>query len=364
MKTVNLKLMAILTLFIAVGFVVSCSDDDKGNDKEVTRTELEASIAEAENLLATTEEGTLEGQYIVNSKAPLQTTVADAKIILADENQDQTAINNTNTNVQVAITTYKGKFVKAIAATDLIAQWKFDDGEGTTALDYSGNSHSGTFEAGHAAAGGGGVPTWTTDRRGDANKALHFTKGAHIVVPDHADFGPSEMTISVWVKVDSLNLTACGDFEDRCSNGKFKDNFIISNNGYKGYKFQTQDDLYPFFTVNSGVEGPYIDKASTTPIKMKGWYHLVVTFKTNSMRFYIDGVDVTKPVPGDGAFTGGFGAFTRKDIAIGQETKNADVPSDISWVLAHFEGSMDELKVYKKALDATQVGQIYNQEKP
>lgn len=359
------KLMMSLLVIGAVTFVASCSDDEKGSGgDDVTKTELEASIAEGELLLSTTEEGTLEGQYITGSKAPLQATLADAQDVVDNSSASQTAVNNTNTNVQLAITTYKGNFVKAIAKDDLIAQWKFDDGAGNTVEDYSGNEHAGTFEAGHEAAGGGGVPTWTTDRRGDANKALHFTKGAHIVVPDHADFGPSEMTVSVWVNVDSLNLTSCGAFEDRCSNGKFKDNFIISNNGYKGYKFQTQDDLYPFFTVNSGVEGPYIDRASTTPIKMKGWYHLVVTFKTNEMKFYIDGVNVTKPVPGDGAVTGGFGAFTRKDFVIGQETKNADVPADISWVLAHFEGSMDELKIYSKALDAGQVTSIYNQEKP
>lgn len=364
MKTKTKWILSSALVLGCLGFIASCSDDaPQNNNGNVSKVELQASVDEATNLLATTEEGTSEGQYIINSKAPLQTTINNAKVVLANNSIDQKSVDNTNTNVQVAITTYKGMFVKAIASTDLIAQWKFDDGAGNKAMDYSGNGRDGTFETGHAAAGGGGVPTWATDRRGDANKALRFSKGAHIVVPDNAAFGPSEMTVSVWVNVDSLSQTACSAFNDRCANGKFKDNFIISNNGYKGYKFQTQDDLYPFFTVNSGVEGPYIDRAAKTSIKMKGWYHLVVTFKTNEMKFYIDGVDVTKS-GSEGAVTGGFGAFARKDFVIGQEVKNADVPADITWVLPHFEGAMDELKIYKKALDAGQVANIYTQEKP
>ncbi len=363
MKTKTVKWILSLTLiFGALGFIASCSDDDN-KKKEGNKDELIATIAAAQALLDNTEEGSLEGQYIVGSKAILQAQIDLAQAVVDDDNASQTAIDNTNVNLTLAIATYQDAFVKAIQKDDLIAQWKFDDGSGTTAKDYSDNGHDGTFEAGHAAAGGGGVPTWVADRRGDANKALHFTKGAHIVVPSHPDFGPSEITITVWVNVDSLNTSSCSAFNDRCANGKFKDNYIISQNGYKGYKFQTQDDLYPFFTVNTGTEGPYIDRAANTSIKMKGWYFLAVTFKANEMKFYIDGVDVTKS-GSDGAVSGSFGAFTRTNFAIGQETPNADVPSDISWVLAHFEGSMDELKMYKKALSATQIGQIYNQEKP
>jgi len=59
--------------------------------------------------------------------------------------------------------------------------------------------------AGHSTiVGRGALPTWTSDRYGVANQALYFKKGAHIEVPYQALLTPAEITISVWVKVDTI----------------------------------------------------------------------------------------------------------------------------------------------------------------
>ena len=68
------KLSSIL-LFVAIAsmVVVSSCSDDPPPPVIVDTTVLKASIAEAENLIATTEEGLAEGQYPAGSQAALQT---------------------------------------------------------------------------------------------------------------------------------------------------------------------------------------------------------------------------------------------------------------------------------------------------
>ncbi|PZR40380.1 MAG: hypothetical protein DI538_04485 [Azospira oryzae] len=360
MKTkLRSSILLLLAAVFTAGMIASCSDDgDKTPPAD--KTVLKASITEATTLLSVSVEGTIEGQYQTGSKAILQTAVTASQAVVDDASATQTAVDNTNVALQAAIATFKTKVVAAIAPENLLAYWKFDEGTGTVANDASANKLNGTLTVGHASLGGP-VPSWSADRKGVANKALHFTKGGHIEVPSNAKFGPTELSISVWIKMDSLGTADCTKFGDRCNKGTFKDNYILAQNSYNGYKFQTQDDRYPFLTVKKSTSpDAYIDQAANTNIPLKQWHHIAVTFKNGEMKFYIDGVDASK----NETITGTFITLTeRYDFVIGAELPNAKVDPNISWVLPHFEGSMDELRMYNKVLTASQIQGIYNQEK-
>lgn len=73
---------------------------------ELSTDKLEATIGEAKQLLASTEEGNGKGQYSASVRAALQAAVATAESVLASATE-QTRLNEANTALQAAIATYK-----------------------------------------------------------------------------------------------------------------------------------------------------------------------------------------------------------------------------------------------------------------
>src|SRR6516162_9748459 len=84
----------------------------------------------------------------------------------------------------------------ALAQTNPIAYWNFDEGSGTTALDSSGNNHSATI------VGATYVPGWS-------NTCLSFNgSNSYAFIPDSSaggtngaglDMGTRDWTVAAWV---------------------------------------------------------------------------------------------------------------------------------------------------------------------
>ena len=351
MKT-KIKLMLSLVMILAVGFIASCSDDDDGGSNANKET-LIASIAEAEDLLTTTEEGTSDGQYLVGSQADLQAAVMAAATVAADDDASQTEVNNANVNLQAAITTYEGKIITPIAPANLMAHWKFDEGTGTTAGDATTNNLDGTFKTGHAFWGAGN-PTWTTDRYGNANSAIYFNSGANIEVPYNTKLNPDNITISLWMKQD-VNTPILNN------------QYMVAMNRWNGYKFNMQDSPKSFFTVNPQENpGSHINEDNADPVLTQGsWYHLAVTFGGGHMKFYVNGV-MTR----DWEHAGTILDISANPINL---TIGQDLPTDkylategdfyVNWG-GYFKGILDEVRIYNTVLTDTQVTTLYNIEKP
>jgi hypothetical protein len=364
MKTKPFKLMMMAIALFSIALVAACSDDDGGPDPADDKTELQAKVDDAEELYDNAVVGQNEGNYPQAAKDAFLVAINAAKEILDNSKSTQSQVNSAVANLQRAMDDFNDTQVVPVAEGNLIARWLFNDGTGTTATDASGNARNGTLTVGHAAAGGGGVPTWTTDRHGNANSALHFTKGGHVVVPANTAFSPTSLSLSVWIRLSELTTEECALLSNRCRNGAYMDNYIVSQNAWDGYKFQTQDDRYPFFTLKTALPDTYANIAGNANIPVMEWVHFVVTVTTSSMKFYIDGVDVTK-TNGEQNFTGGFVTLAdRFDFIIGAERPTSKVDPEIDWTLSHFEGDMDDLRLYNIVLTQAQVTTIYNSEKP
>lgn len=356
MKT-KIKLLLSFAVILGVGFMAACSDDDgggKGADKET----LLASIAEAQDLLDNTEEGTSDGQYLMGSQTALSAAVTAAAAVAADKNATQTEVNNANVNLQAAITTYEGKVITPIAPANLMAHWKFDEGTGTTANDASDNNHDGTFETGHE-LWGAGTPTWTADRYNNANKAIYFDAGANIEVPYSTQLNPEKMTISLWMKqdVNTPNI--------------LNNQYMVALNRWNGWKLNMQDSPKAFMTVKADVAGSedpaYYDRDNADPILTQGdWYHVVVTFGDGHMIFYVNGTKVKDwdNTPGTGIDI----SANPINLTIGQDLptdKYTEAEGDfyVNWG-GYFKGVLDEIRIYNTPLTETQVTTLYNIEKP
>lgn len=278
MKTTKkFKSKAFILAFLIAGmsFVQSCSSSDDDPAVVINKTSLEAAIATATATWTAAVEGSAKDQYVIGSKAELQTSLDLAKAVSANAASTQVQVDNAVIALNQALATFATKKIVPIDAANLVGQWTFDEGTGSTAKDYSGNGFNGTF--GSAVAGLGGptagssgtaLPTWTTDRYGNANKALAFDKGAKISLPANAKLNPGKMTISLWVNAAEIKA----------------DNRFMGLNSWLGFKFQLQGANKPFFT------GAGYDKDSDSGIlDINKWYHIAVAFGDGHMIFYING---------------------------------------------------------------------------
>jgi hypothetical protein len=171
MKRMNLKSsLLFLTMIIGFSFLfINCSDDEE--EIIITKTELTTAISEATSLIEDTQERTAEGQYQRGNQEDLQDVIDIAQTIYDNIDATQTEVDNTVVSLNEAIDDYESKVITPIAPESLVGQWTFDEGTGTIANDFSGNNFNGTLSSG-ADTWGGTLPTWTTDRYGDANKAI------------------------------------------------------------------------------------------------------------------------------------------------------------------------------------------------
>ncbi len=343
-------------LITGLTFLQSCSGSDD-DAVVINKVQLEAAIATATNSLTTAVEGSAKDQYVIGSKVQLQTALDLAKAVLANSASTQIQVDNAVIALNQALALFATKKIVPIDAANLLGQWTFDEGTGSTAKDYSGNNYNGTF--GSAVAGLGGptagvlgtaLPTWTSDRYGNANKALAFNKGAKVTIPYNSALNPQKISISVWVKVAE----------------KKDGNRFMGLHSWNGFKFEIQGGNLPFFTGNTTTATYDRDDAGTA-VDLNKWYNLAVTFGDGKTTFYINGVSVKAwdNTPGTLKLVTGhdlvFGVDSSKYAAT---TTNYDTDKIIpaEWG-GFFNGSLDEIRIYKSVLTDSQVKSIYDAEK-
>jgi hypothetical protein len=341
----------VLAILVTAGTVCfnSCKKDN--STAKVDKTVLADSITAAKTLLAGATEGVAAGDYPTGSKATLQTVIDAVQAISNNTVSTQANIDAAVVNLHNAMVTFRGAVIVPVAQSNIIAQWKFDEGTGTTVADASTNHLTGTFVVGFSTiTGNGPLPEWTTDRFGAANKALHFAHGGHIEVPYNSVLFPAQISISLWAKVDNV----------------FADNYMLSQNWWTGWKLQYQSANKVFFTYQNAAAVFYDRDWSVTGQDTTAWHHVVVTLKEGEEDFYADGQLVKSWTD----VTGGLNAVANPvAFCIGQEFPNtrpgiapADDPAQYS--AGYYKGSLDDVTLYNVALTASQVMAIYNMEKP
>lgn len=326
--------------------VASCSKDD--DEVVVVKTALEAKITEATTLLSETAEGTAEGQYLPGSKAVLQSVIDAAQVISNSETVKQEDVDNTVISLQAAMDVYKSKEVAAIAPDALVGHWTFNEGSGTTLTDYSGNEFDGTLLDG-SKTWGGGLPSWTTDRYGNAGGALMFNEGSHVKIPYNTALNPENISISLWLNAAEV----------------IENNRFMGMHSWNGFKFQLQSANKAFLTI-AATDGIY-DRDTDPGLEINTWYHLTVTFGGGELIFYINGIQtqVWDNTPGTAVSAAG------NDLVFGQGSHEYAATSDnydvdkiipLEWG-GYFHGAMDEVRIYNTVLTESQVSSIYNLEK-
>ncbi|MBU1000890.1 LamG domain-containing protein, partial [Patescibacteria group bacterium] len=221
-----------------------------------------------------------------------------------------------------------GRLVTEDKITDsLVGMWHFDEATsgsagGQTLFDDSGYGSNGT------GAGTGG-PTWTTGKFGGA---LSFDGNDYVDCGTNSSLDlTSAMTVEAWINTtssDTWNQIA----------GKWLD----TTNGYVIYQGSTGQ----YAIVQIGVDGHKWQLEGDITINDGNWHHIVGTYDETTLKLYVDGILDDSSTSYSGNMT-----TNAASVAIGARSSSTD----------YFIGSIDEVRIYKRALTADEVKAQYTQ---
>jgi hypothetical protein len=223
--------------------------------------------------------------------------------------------------------TYKGdvwtfRTIPEISITDpnLMGWWKFDEGAGNTALDWSGHGN-------HATLMGG--PKWIAGYDGGALKLDGVDD--YVVLPiGELISSLSSATFTTWVNFSNLGGAWQRIFDFGSGTGTYI--FLCPRTGTTG-------PMRLAITTSGGGGESLIDASATLA---SGWHHVAVVIRTGNMQIYLD----------DAVVANGSTALVPSDL--GQTGSNwlgrSQYPAD-----AYFNGSLDDFRIYDYALSADEI---------
>ena len=204
-----------------------------------------------------------------------------------------------------------------------VAHWDFDEGKGDVLHDKSGNKNDGKIRGAKWARCGSGY-------------ALEFDGE-----DDHVDCGnkPSlnitgPVTIEAWVFPEA----------------RPKAEPVILGKTNRSYALTFYQDLCSYWYVGSG------GNKARTALPIGAWQHVAATFDGGTLRLYRNGKAVAssksqfKTIPQGGNF---FMGCTVRNRAL-QNPADKQIP--------HFEGMLDEVRVYNRALSQREILADYNRD--
>jgi hypothetical protein len=204
-----------------------------------------------------------------------------------------------------------------ISLGDNVGLWHFNEGEGETAYDSSEYGN-------HAAIYGA---TW-------ASPALSFDG-----YDDYVDAGnasslstPSQITVSFWMYPDSAIglINPINPISKR----------DLSGTESWAFEFKTYNgNPLGFWIYDGGWRGQYVYSLPS----LNTWYHIVGTYDGSQIKFYVDGVEL-----GSFAYSGDIDIST-DNVVIGNSGDGT----------RPFNGMLDEVSIYNRALDSTEVQNLY-----
>ena len=228
-------------------------------------------------------------------------------------------------------------FSQSTLNNGLIAYYPFSG----NALDSSGNNNNPTYNS----------ATLTADRFGNPNSAYYFDgSSSYIQVPNSSTLNPtSTISISVWVK-------PTGFYGGTCQN-----NYIMQKGVSTGYGLEFSSQGYshggtcslPLDTLHQNFYGPtaYADNNTYQPyIKRNNWYHVVYTFNGTTAKIYInDTLSLTTQE--------NFTTFSSTSPLYLGSFGNSSFPY---W----FNGVLDDIRIYNRAIDSSEVTALYTAPNP
>lgn len=229
--------------------------------------------------------------------------------------------------------------------TSLLARWKMDEGSGSTIADSSGNGYTGTFNS-------AGV-TWGSQEI-NAIQTNGTTDYGTIADNDAWSYATANgLTISFWMRADSISMPSVegtGYVEFLNKTGLNKNEWAFRM--YQDGNSESRGNRISFYHfTNTGGLGA---GSSFQDVVVSGeWIHITGVMDTQYIYIYKNGIlremadwTETGPIPITPT-------NTTSTIRIGAGGDNSDS------LVSFFKGAMKSLRIWSRALSATEVMQNY-----
>jgi hypothetical protein len=200
----------------------------------------------------------------------------------------------------------------------LIAAWLFDG----TAADASGNGNNGTVNGATLAA----------DRFGSTNKAYSFAGNATIQGSTSSfNFGAGPFSISLWIKTNSTTGGGILTTHDAGSSKYSNVGIYIAGTNYG----------FADIDINNGAgSGTNFNGRKLTDNQ---WHHILVIRQGAAAKLYVDGIlDFT-------------------DNLTQNPNNSTSFIISSSYNTAYFIGTIDDIRVYNRALSDAEIGLLYHE---
>jgi uncharacterized repeat protein (TIGR01451 family) len=205
----------------------------------------------------------------------------------------------------------------------LVGHFKMDEGSGTRLRDLSGFGNDADLV---------GNPGWTP---GVKQLALDLDGSTHAVIADQAQLDvTSGLTLSAWIQ-------PLAQTEQYLVNraGAGVDGYTF---GLSSYASATPGAVFLRFNQATFGDAFLLNSLSQYPTGAYTWMHVAATYDGTTMRMYINGVE-ENAIVGPASI-----AANAIDLGIGA---NADGTNP-------FSGTLDDLKIYSRALSAAEIGTL------
>ncbi|MEM7395126.1 MAG: LamG-like jellyroll fold domain-containing protein, partial [Verrucomicrobiota bacterium] len=209
----------------------------------------------------------------------------------------------------------------------LVGQWSFEEGAGTNAFDRSPNANTLHLEG----------PGWSTDTADGSGSSAEFDGVDDLGDLDTFDVGSTGLTLALWFYADDFD-THDARFISKASGSADADHV---------YMLSALNETDLRFRLRTG--GVTTTLIAPDVLNVGEWMHVAGVYDGSMMRLYVNGADVAAV-----AKTGMVDTDPSMDVAVGNQ------PAAASGGARPFDGRIDELRIYDRGLNATEVDTLHN----
>jgi hypothetical protein len=211
-----------------------------------------------------------------------------------------------------------------------IGEWRFDEKQGTTARDTSGNNNTGTLI---------NNPQWVMGKIGGA---LNFDGVNNYVQINHSSsLGITNFSITAWIRYNSA---------PQAGQNKYIINRGVENANSTNY-YLYYDGTNNRYTIGFYNGSTWRDFHHPTSVDVNTWYYLTATYNGSEVKFFINGTQLFSTPETGTPYIGG-----TQIIRIGQNRYLTSTD--------YFNGSIDDVRIYNYARTPTQIAWDYNRGAP
>jgi glycerophosphoryl diester phosphodiesterase len=202
-----------------------------------------------------------------------------------------------------------------------VAAWDFNEGEGETFTDQTGNNNTGTFYNGIS---------WSKGQIANGLILDGIDDYAEIPASSSLDIDGEEVSVSVWARLDLLPAEMPGAYGPIYDSET--DNYVI-------YEDRGTNELRFKVTTSGGAERPGIPAAD---LRVNEWLHIVGVYDGFNAMIYLNGeMKDSHELTG----TVNTGQVARLGTSLG----------------SYFKGSIDNIQIFDRALSDTDIKFLYDE---